>query len=72
MLFDHDIKSLNQWQYSDADQTVFEGVVRFLQKWSGSSPFQGLVVRSVVRFAVQKYKSFYTLPENVTLFDNLL
>ena len=27
----------------DADQTAFEGVVRFLQKWSGHGPVQGLV-----------------------------
>ena len=40
---------------SDADRTAFEGVVRFLQKWSSPGPVQGLVVRSAVRSVVQKY-----------------
>ena len=56
---------------SDADWTIFGGVVRFLQKWLSPGPVQGLVVRSAVRSAVQKYKSFLCASIECSLiFDN--
>ena len=55
---------------SDADRTAFEGMVRFLQKWSGSGPVQGLPIGYVVPCAVQKYACFCAIPDKFTLFDN--
>ena len=55
-------------QTSDADRTAFEGAVRFLQKGSGPGPVQGLVVRSMFRPTVQKYKSLCAYPMKFTLF----
>ena len=58
--------------YSDADRTAFEGLVRFLQKWSGPGPVQGLVIWSAVRSAVQKYAKFCALPKKLTLFTYVI